>query len=138
MSWCVPERFQSVFVPFFSTVISCPGGQAEYVRRPFADTGLLLVPDGLKDEQVLLLSDVLCTGYHATECARLQQQDTVCIWGAGPIGLSCAYMALRVKKVKRVIIIDNVPYRLQMAQRIGCETINFDEVANVPEVSQIS
>jgi len=110
-----------------------PGGQAEYVRRPFADYGLLKVPPELKDEQVLLLSDVLCTGYHGTECARIQPSDEVCVWGCGPVGLACAYLALKVKGAKRVISIDNVPYRLEMARKFGAETINFDEVSNVPE-----
>lgn len=110
-----------------------PGGQAEYVRRPFADAGLLKVPEGLKDEQVLLLSDVLCTGWHATECARMQPSDDVCVWGAGPIGLACAYLALKVRGVRRVIIIDNVPYRLNVAASFGCETLNFDEYKSVED-----
>lgn len=108
-----------------------PGGQAEYVRRPFADSGLLLVPPELQDEQVLLLSDVLCTGYHGTECARLQPTDSVVVWGCGPVGLACAYLALKVKGVKRVISIDNVPYRLEQARKFGAEPLNFDDHSDV-------
>ena len=111
------------------------GGQAEYIRRPFADTGLLKVPDSLKDEQVLLLSDVLCTGYHGTWCARLQPSDTVCLWGLGPVGLAAAYLAIKVIGVKRIICIDNVPYRLKLAESFGAETLNFDEHTDV--VSEI-
>jgi len=104
------------------------GCQAEYVRVPFADVNLLKVPENLPDEKVLVLADILCTGWHANEKAQVGAGDKVCIWGCGPIGLMAAYLA-KFRGAKRIICIDNVPYRLEIASEvIGVETINFDEV----------
>jgi threonine dehydrogenase-like Zn-dependent dehydrogenase len=107
------------------------GGQAEYVRVPFADVGPLRIPDGLTDEQVLLISDVLPTGYMAAEACNIQPGDTVAIWGCGPVGqmaIRCAYHL----GAARVIAIDAVPERLAMAREYGsAETINYAERRNV-------
>src|SRR6478735_8143785 len=87
------------------------GGQAEYARVPFADVGALKVPDGLPDEKVLFLSDILPTAYMAVENCQIQPGDTVAIWGAGPVGLlaiPCAYLL----GAERVVAIDRFPYRL--------------------------
>jgi threonine dehydrogenase-like Zn-dependent dehydrogenase len=111
------------------------GGQAEYLRVPFADVGPLKIPDGMPDEKVLFLSDVFPTGYMAAENAEIEEGDTVAIWGMGPVGLFTAKSAWMFG-AGRVIAIDNVPERLELAARdCNAETINFDEV-NVYEKLQ--
>jgi len=106
------------------------GGQAEYLRVPFADVGPFKIPDGFPDEQVLFLSDVFPTGYMAADNADIEEGDTVAIWGCGPVGQFAIKSALLLG-AERVIAIDNVPERLEMAQRESVvETINFNE-ANV-------
>jgi len=103
------------------------GGQAEYLRVPYADVGPVKIPDGLPDEKVLFLSDIFPTGYMAAENAEIEPGDTVAIWGCGPV----AQFAIRsawMMKAGRVIAIDRVPERLKMAQEQGkAETINFDK-----------
>jgi len=108
------------------------GGQADYCRVPFADVCLLPVPSHLTDEQVLLLSDVICTGYHGTELGEVKPGSTVVVWGCGPVGLFCAYSA-KSRGAKNVISIDNQPERLAKAALFGADTLNFDEVDNVTE-----
>lgn len=104
------------------------GGQAEYMRVPYADVGPIKVPEGLPDEQVLFLSDVFPTGYMAAENAEIEPGDTVAVWGAGPVG-QFAMQAAWMFGAGRVIAIDNVPERLAMAAQHGrAETIDFDEV----------
>jgi threonine dehydrogenase-like Zn-dependent dehydrogenase len=104
------------------------GGQAEYVRVPFADTGPLKIPGGLSDEQVLFLSDILPTGYMAAENCNIEPGDTVAVWGCGPVGqfaIQCAWWF----GAERVIALDHIPERLELAQKFGrAETINFDEL----------
>src|SRR4029450_2383502 len=105
------------------------GGQAEYARVPFADVGPLKVPEEMADEQGLFLSDMCPTGYMAAEACNIQPGDVVAVWGCGPVGhfaIASAYLL----GAERVIAIDRVPYRLQMAQeRAGAaETINYEEV----------
>jgi threonine dehydrogenase-like Zn-dependent dehydrogenase len=103
------------------------GGQAEYVRVPFADIGPMKVPEGLTDEQVLFLTDIFPTGYMAAENCQIQEGDTVAVWGCGPVGqfaIKSAYMF----GAERVIAIDRVPERLQMAKDWGgAEVINYEE-----------
>jgi threonine dehydrogenase-like Zn-dependent dehydrogenase len=104
-----------------------PGGQAEYVRVPFADFGPVKVPEELSDEQVLFLSDILPTGYMAAENCNIQPGSVVAIWGCGPVGQFAIKSALLLG-AERVIAIDRVPYRLQIArERAGAETINYEE-----------
>jgi len=104
------------------------GGQAEYLRVPFADVGPFKVPNSLSDEQVLFLSDVFPTGYMAADNADIEEGDTVAIWGCGPVGQFAIKSAFMLG-AERVIAIDNVPERLEMAQReAGAEPLNFDEV----------
>ena len=102
------------------------GGQAEYVRVPFADIGPLKVPDSLSDEQVLFLGDILPTGYMAAENCNIQPGDTVAVWGCGPVGLF-AIMSARLLGAERVIGIDRFPERLQLASQAGAETLNYEE-----------
>ncbi|MGB6300727.1 MAG: zinc-dependent alcohol dehydrogenase [Rivularia sp. (in: cyanobacteria)] len=104
------------------------GGQAEYARVPFADVGLLKVPDGLKDEQVLFLTDIFPTGYMAAENCDIQPGDIVAVWGCGPVGqfaIRSAYML----GAEQVIAIDRIPERLKMAEEFGkAKVLNYTEV----------
>jgi threonine dehydrogenase-like Zn-dependent dehydrogenase len=103
------------------------GGQAEYVRVPFADVGPLKVPEHLTDEQVLFLSDIFPTGYMAAENCQIQRGDTVAVWGCGPVG-QFAIKSAYLLGAGRVIAIDNNPDRLLMAANNGnAVTINFDK-----------
>jgi threonine dehydrogenase-like Zn-dependent dehydrogenase len=110
------------------------GGQAEYVRVPFADVGPFKVPDDLSDEQVLFLTDILPTGYMGAEMCGIQPGDTVAVWGCGPVGqfaIASAYLL----GAERVIAIDRFPYRLEMARtKAGAVTVNYDEVDSVSDV----
>ena len=101
------------------------GGQAEYLRVPFADVGPIKIPSGLPDEQVLFLSDILPTGYMAAENAEIEPGDTIAVWGCGPVGQLTIQSAWMLG-AGRVIAIDWVPERLRMAEGHGrAETINF-------------
>jgi threonine dehydrogenase-like Zn-dependent dehydrogenase len=109
------------------------GGQAEYVRVPFADVGPFPIEDGITDEQVLFLSDIFPTGYMAAEMCEIQPGDTVAVWGCGPVGLF-AIASAYLLGAERVIAIDRFGYRLNMArERCGAETLNYEEVDSVPE-----
>ncbi len=109
------------------------GGQAEFARVPFADVGPLKIPADMTDEQALFLSDILPTGYMGAEMCDIRPGSTIAVWGCGPVGLfaiASAYML----GAERVIAIDRVPYRLEMARnKAGAVTINYDEVDSVPE-----
>ncbi len=104
------------------------GGQAEYVRVPFADFGPMKIPDDLEDEDVLLLSDVLPTGYQAAEMGGIAEGDTVAVFGCGPVGLAAARCAWLLG-AGRVISVDRVEARLRMAERwAGAETLDLRAV----------
>lgn len=107
------------------------GGQAEYVRVPYGDVGPVKVPDSLEDEQVLFLSDIFPTGYMAAENAQVHDGDTVAIWGCGPVG-QFAIQSAWMMGAERVVAIDSVPERLDMAENHSqAETIrttDSDEV----------
>ncbi|AFY66279.1 zinc-dependent alcohol dehydrogenase [Geitlerinema sp. PCC 7407] len=103
------------------------GGQAEYARVPFADVGLFKIPDGLDDEQVLFFTDIFPTGYMAAENCDIQPGDTVAIWGCGPVGQFAIRSALMLG-AERVIAIDRIPERLQLAKDGGAEILNYEEV----------
>lgn len=100
------------------------GGQAEYLRVPFADSGPVKVPNGLSDEQVLFLSDIFPTGYMAAEFCEIRGGETIAIWGCGPVGQMAIRSAFMLG-AERVIAIDTVPERLALAQAGGAETIDF-------------
>lgn len=103
------------------------GGQAEYLRVPFADVGPIKIESDLPDEQVLFLSDVFPTGYMAAENADIEAGDTVAVWGCGPVG-QFAIQSAWMLGADRVVAIDRVPERLQMAREHGqAETINFED-----------
>src|SRR5262245_56990676 len=105
-----------------------PGGQAEYLRVPFAEVGALTIPDELPDDQVLFLSDIFPTGYMAAENCEMEPGDTVAIWGCGPVA-QFAIQSAWMFGAGRVIAIDCVPERLQTAAQHGrAETIDFLKV----------
>jgi threonine dehydrogenase-like Zn-dependent dehydrogenase len=107
------------------------GGQAEYVRTPFADVGPVKVPDSITDEQALFLSDILPTGYQAAENCQIRPGDTIAVWGCGPVGLF-AIQSAYLLGAERVIAIDDQPGRLKMAaERCHAETINFRQTDDV-------
>ena len=114
-----------------------PGGQAEYVRVPFADFSPVLIPDGLTDEQVLFLGDIFPTGWQAAMQCDIQPTDTVAIWGAGPVGQFTVRSAV-ILGAKQVVCIDNVPERLAMAKAGGAITINFDEESVLDRLAELT
>ncbi|MEP9380344.1 zinc-dependent alcohol dehydrogenase [Aquabacter sp. CN5-332] len=102
------------------------GGQAEFLRVPFADSGPIKVPEGMSDEQALFLSDIFPTGYMAADFCNIQPGDTIAIWGCGPVG----QMAIRsafLLGAERVLAIDTVPERLALARAAGAQTLDFME-----------
>ncbi|MEO5859045.1 MAG: zinc-dependent alcohol dehydrogenase [Pyrinomonadaceae bacterium] len=104
------------------------GGQAEYLRVPYADVGPIKVPTDIPDENLLFLSDIFPTGYMAAENCQIEEGDTVAIWGCGPVA-QFAIKSAWMFGAGRVVAIDNVPERLEMAATQGAaETINFDDV----------
>ena len=92
------------------------GGQAEYLRVPYADVGPAKVPEGLTDEQVLFLSDIFPTGYMAAEFCNIQAGDTIAVWGCGPVG-QLAIASAFLLGASRVIAIDTVPERMALARK---------------------
>ncbi|RZI85500.1 MAG: glutathione-dependent formaldehyde dehydrogenase [Rubrivivax sp.] len=113
------------------------GGQAEYVRVPYADVGPVKVPSNLTDEQVLFLGDIFPTGWQAAVQCDIQPTDTVAIWGAGPVGQFTIRSAVLLG-AKQVIAIDNVPERLSMAKAGGAITINFDDESVVDRLQELT
>jgi len=109
------------------------GGQAQLARVPWADVNSLPIPDGLTDEQVLFLSDILPTGWEAAERGEIQQGDTVAVWGCGPVGQFCIQSAI-LQGAGRVIAIDRFPVRLQLAAQAGADVINYEETKDLVEV----
>jgi len=101
-----------------------PGEQAEFVRVPFADINCLPIPDDVPDEKALYLSDIVPTAYHGTELANVQPGTVVGVWGLGPVGL-CIARWCQIRGASRIIGIDCVPERLQIAKRLGIETVDF-------------
>ncbi|MBP0446346.1 glutathione-dependent formaldehyde dehydrogenase [Roseomonas sp. SSH11] len=114
-----------------------PGGQAEYLRVPFADTTHIKVPDSLTDEQVLFLSDILPTGWQAAAQCDIEPTDTVAIWGCGPVGQMAIRSAILLG-AKQVVAIDCIPERLAMAEAGGAITINFKEDSVIGRLDDIT
>ena len=106
------------------------GGQAQYARVPCADVGPLKIPAGLPDDKVLFLSDIFPTGYMAAVNCDIQKGDTIAIWGCGPVAQFAIRSAFMLG-AERVIAIDCIPERLELARRGGAETIDFNEVDSV-------
>ncbi|WP_243375587.1 zinc-dependent alcohol dehydrogenase [Microvirga solisilvae] len=113
------------------------GGQAEYLRVPFADATHIKVPKGIPDEKLLFLSDIFPTGWQAAVQCDIQPDDTVAIWGAGPVGQMAIRSAVLLG-AKQVVVIDRVPERLAMAEAGGAITINFDEESVIERLNELT
>jgi threonine dehydrogenase-like Zn-dependent dehydrogenase len=113
------------------------GGQAEYVRVPFADVGPMKVPDGMADEEVLFLTDILPTGYMAAENCDIKPGQVVAVWGCGPVGLFAIQSAVMLG-AERVIAIDRFPERLRLARDMKAETLNYEEVSIMEALKQMT
>jgi threonine dehydrogenase-like Zn-dependent dehydrogenase len=114
-----------------------PGGQAEYVLVPFADTTHVNVPDSLTDEQVLFLADIFPTAWQAAVQANIQPTDTVAIWSAGPVGQSTTRSAVLLG-AKQVAAIDYLPEHVSMAKAGGTIPINFDKESVVERLNDLT
>ncbi len=108
------------------------GGQAEYVRIPFADNGLTVIPDHVSDEQALFNGDILSTGYWAAKIGEINPADTVAVIGAGPAGL-CTMMCARLYTPARIIVIDTDEYRLNLSKEKGLADITLIPGRDDPE-----
>lgn len=114
------------------------GGQAEYLRVPFADVGPMKVPDGVTDEQALFLSDIFPTGYQAALNCDIKAGDTVAVWGCGPVGLF-AMKSAKLLGAERVIAIDHVPERLEKARRdADAEVLHFKKESVLGELKEMT
>lgn len=113
------------------------GGQAEYVRVPFADTTHIKVPDTLDDEQALFLGDILPTGWQAAAQCDIQPTDIVAIWGAGPVGQMAVRSAIMMG-ARQVVVIDRVSERLGMARQAGAVTINFEDESVIDRLNELT
>ncbi len=102
------------------------GGQAQYLRVPYANVGPKVVPEELSDEQVLFLTDILPTSYWGCEIGEVKQGDTVVVLGCGPVGLLTIKWCM-LKGASRIIAVDRVGYRLQHAKQYGVEVVNFEQ-----------
>jgi threonine dehydrogenase-like Zn-dependent dehydrogenase len=114
-----------------------PGGQAEYVRVPFADATHIKIPDGISDEKVLFLGDIFPTGWQAAVQCDIEDTDTVAIWGCGPVGQMAIRSAVLLG-AKQVIAIDCLPERLSMAEAGGATTINFEEESVIERLNDLT
>lgn len=109
------------------------GLQAESARVPFADAGLVKLPENVSDDQAILLSDIFPTGYFAADCAEIKPGDSVAVFGCGPVGLFCIASAL-LMKAEKVFAIDALPDRLAAAERLGAEVIDFNQADPVDTI----
>ncbi|MDJ0448290.1 zinc-dependent alcohol dehydrogenase [Methylocystis sp. JR02] len=114
-----------------------PGGQAEYVRVPYADKTHIKAPEGLSDEQVLFLGDILPTGWQAAVQCDIEPTDTVAIWGCGPVGQMAIRSAILLG-AKQVVAIDYLPERLEMAEAGGAVTINFEDESVIERLQELT
>ena len=113
------------------------GGQAEYVRVPFADRGPIKIPGDLPDEQALFLSDILPTGYMAAENCNIHEGDTVAVWGCGPVG-QFAVRSAKLLGAEQVIAIDAVPARLELAERGGAIALNYEDNSVMERLKELT
>ena len=116
------------------------GGQAEYVRVPYADSGPLKVPKSLADDKVLFLSDIFPTGYQAAQNCDIEPGDVIAVWGCGPVGQFAIQSALMLG-AERVIAIDRVPERLELVRKHSngrTETVNYADENVLHEVKEIT
>jgi threonine dehydrogenase-like Zn-dependent dehydrogenase len=113
------------------------GGQAQYVRVPFADVGPMVIPDSVSDEQALFLTDIFPTGFMAAENCNIKPGDIVAIWGAGPVGQFAIRSALLLG-ASRVIAIDHIASRLELAKKGGAEVLNYNDGDVVDKLRQLT
>ncbi len=114
------------------------GGQAEYVRVPMADVAPMVVPDGMTDDQVLFLTDILPTGWQGAENAEVKGGDIVAIWGAGPVGIF-AIQSAKIMGAERIIVIETVPERIALAEKSGAtDIIDFEKEDVFERIKEIS
>ncbi|HYD73875.1 MAG TPA: zinc-dependent alcohol dehydrogenase [Candidatus Binatia bacterium] len=113
------------------------GGQAEYLRVPFANTTHIKVPDSLTDEQALFLGDILPTGWQAAVACDIEPTDTVAIWGCGPVGQMAIRSAILLG-AEQVIAIDRFPERLSMAEAGGAIAINYQEEKVIERLNDLT
>ncbi len=114
-----------------------PGGQAEYLRVPFADATHIKVPEGIPDEKLLFLSDIFPTGWQAAVQCEIEPTDTVAVWGCGPVGQMTIRSAMLLG-AKQVAAIDCIPERLSMAKAAGATTINFMEESVLERLNELT
>lgn len=114
-----------------------PGGQAEYLRVPYADATHIKVPDGMPDEQALFLSDILPTGWQAAKQCDIEPDDLVAIWGCGPVGQMAIRSAILLGATQ-VVAIDRLPERLSMAEAAGAITIDFSRESVVEMLNHLT
>jgi threonine dehydrogenase-like Zn-dependent dehydrogenase len=113
------------------------GLQAEYARVPFANVGLVKLPDEVTDDQAILISDIFPTAYFGADIAGIKPGDTVAVWGCGPVGQFVIVSALMMD-AGRVIAIDHIPSRLEMARQLGAEVVNFEQEHPVTTIQQLT
>jgi threonine dehydrogenase-like Zn-dependent dehydrogenase len=113
------------------------GMQAEYVRVPYAHVNLVKLPDSVTDDQAILLSDIFPTGYMGADLAEIREGDTVAVFGCGPVG-QFAIASAMLLGAGRVLAVDHIASRLEMAQRQGAEVINFDEEDPVETIQRLT
>lgn len=114
-----------------------PGGQAEYLRVPYADKTHIKVPDGLSDEEALFLGDIFPTGWQAAVQCDIQPTDTVAVWGAGPVGQFAIRSAILLG-ARQVVAIDLLPERLSMAKAAGAITIHREEESVLERLDELT
>ncbi len=113
------------------------GLQAEYVRVPYANVGLVKLPDGVTDDQAILLSDIYPTGFFGAHLAEIKDGDIVAVWGCGPVGLF-SILSARQMGASRIIAVDGHPSRLERAQALGAEVVNFNEEDPVQAIRDLT
>lgn len=115
------------------------GGQAEYLRVPYADFNCLILPEDAreKEDEYVMLADIFPTGWHATELARMTTGDTVVIYGAGPVGLMAAYSAT-IRGASKIMVVDRLPDRLRLAESIGAIAIDDSKGSPVEQVLSLT
>lgn len=120
---------------FGNTIDGC---QAEYLLVPFAMANLAPIPDGLTDEQVLMCPDIMSTGFGGAESGQIRIGDTVAIFAQGPIGL-CATAGAKLKGATKIIVIDNIPQRLEVAKLMGADiTIDFSKTDPIEKIMELT
>lgn len=114
-----------------------PGGQAEYLRVPFADSTHIKVPEGMSDAQALFLGDILPTGWQAAKQCDIEPTDTVAVWGCGPVGQMAIRSAILLG-AEQVIAIDRIPERLSMAEAGGAIALNFETESVIDRLNELT